>query len=43
VNEDVIERLNRYVKLPSEYETKSVSGLDRLKMEGLGTDSGRDV
>jgi hypothetical protein len=28
-------QLNRYVNLPSEYETKSGSGLDRLKMEAL--------
>ncbi len=35
VNEPVIERLNRYVNLPGEYEVKSGSGLDRLKMEAL--------
>ena len=34
VNEDS-EQLNRYVNLPSEYEQKSGSGLDRLKMEAL--------
>ena len=28
-------QLNRYVNLPSQYETKSGSGLDRLKIEGL--------
>ncbi|MCC6591617.1 MAG: hypothetical protein IT168_33330 [Bryobacterales bacterium] len=28
-------RLNRYVNLPSEYGTKTGSGLDRLKMEAL--------
>ena len=28
-------RLNRYVNLPSEYEQKSGSGLDALKVEGL--------
>lgn len=35
VNEPVVKRLNRYVNLPSEFEAKSGSGLDRLKMEGL--------
>lgn len=28
-------QLNRYVNLPSEFETKSGSGLDRMKMEAL--------
>lgn len=28
-------RLNRYVSLPAEYEQKSGSGLDRMKVEGL--------
>ena len=35
VNEPVVKRLNRYVNLPVEFEAKSGSGLDRLKMEGL--------
>ena len=35
VNEPVVKRLNRYVNLPSEFEAKAGSGLDRLKMEGL--------
>jgi len=35
VNEPDLERLNRYVNLPVEYEQKSGSGLDRLKMEAL--------
>ncbi|MGE5571085.1 MAG: hypothetical protein ACM3S5_18780 [Rhodospirillales bacterium] len=28
-------RLNRYVNLPSQWQTKAGSGLDRIKMEGL--------